>query len=300
MRLVVVVGLAVVAALVTAVGVVLTRSSDPARAAPPVRPLHGRPPLVIAPSTAVLKTLPAGDVRVRVARLLRADDDAHRLETIAGLKQLPQKPVVTMALGLAELWAGDVNQAERYLQQTRQLDPYGYYGTKADNLLHINQELPGYPPWIGPPQKAEKSVAALRERTRLHPDDEAAWLDLASAIETPDRLGAARAARQAAVVAPDDPDAAIASLVLGFSKDRPMTTLDGLRQIVAAHPASSSARLHLGIVYHWLKDDNDAQAQFRQVVTTDRHSYYGRVALLFSQCLQNPSACVKAFRLAGS
>ena len=224
---------------------------------------------------------------------MRRDDDAsRRAESIAALKALPQdEPVVSMALGLAQLWAGDATAAQASLERAKALDPYGYYGTNADNLLHLN-EAPGYPPWLTTDRPAGVSVADLRARTKAHPDDAQAWLALAAALENRDRLGAIAAAKRAFDLDPGDPSARIAVTVLPFDKDKPGDALAGLMRVLQASPdADAEVRVHVGLVFFWMKDETDAAAQFRQVLTDDPHGIYAQVAGVFTKCIETPASC---------
>jgi hypothetical protein len=102
-RLVLVAVVALVAGAVAAAAVIATRGGGGGPASAPPRPLAGRPPLVLqlpGPSVghgnaavyaAAQKRLPAGDVRLRVARVIMAYDPAHRGRTVAALERLPQR-----------------------------------------------------------------------------------------------------------------------------------------------------------------------------------------------------------------
>ena len=291
------VAVAAVAGLITGGIVLVTRGGGDGDGAAPVRakPLTGTPPLVIDVGAKDMRRLPADDLRRRVAAIIGRDDESRRVESIAALKALPQEePVVAMALGLAQLWAGDATAAQATLERVKQLDAYGYYGTNADNLLHLN-EVPGYPPWLTTARPADASVAELRARTRAHPDDPRAWLGLAAALENRDRLGAIAAAKHAFALDPGDPSARIAVTVLPFDKDNPGTALSGLMRVLQASPdADAEVRVHVGLVFFWMKDETDAAAQFRQVLADDPHGIYAQVAGVFSKCIETPDSCTGA------
>jgi tetratricopeptide (TPR) repeat protein len=294
-RVALVVAVAAVAGLVTGGIVLVTRGGDDGGAAPASKPLTGTPPLVIDVGAKELRQLPADDLRRRVAAIVGRDDQSRRAESIAALKALPQdEPVVSLALGLAQLWAGDATAAQASLERVKQLDAYGYYGTNADNLLHLN-EAPGYPPWLTTARPAGVSVADLRARTKAHPDDAQAWLALAAALENRDRLAAIAAARRAFDIDPGDPSARIAVTVLPFDKDNPGNVLAGLMRVLQASPdADAEVRVHVGLVFFWMKDTTDAAAQFRQVLTDDPHGIYAQVAGVFSRCIETPASCTGA------
>jgi tetratricopeptide (TPR) repeat protein len=294
-RVALVVGLAALAGLVTGGVVLVTRGGGDGgggAAAGSPKPLTGTPPLVIDVKPAALRRLPADDLRRRVAAIIRRDDESRRAESIAALRALPQdEPVVGMALGLAQLWAGDSAAAAATLQRVKKLDGYGYYGTNADNLLHLN-EAPGYPPWLltGAPQGA--SVSELRARTRAHPRDADAWLALAAALENPDRAAAFAAAKRAFALDPNDVSARIAVTVLPFDKDNPGAALSGLMRILQSSPADDAEiRVHVGLVFFWMRDEQDAAAQFRQVLNDAPTGVYAQVAGVFTRCIDTPSSC---------
>ena len=297
-------GVAAVAGLATGGIVLVTRGGGDgggATAAKP-KPLEGTPPLVIDLKPAALRRLPADDVRRQVAAIMRRDDDAsRRAASIAALQALPQdEPVVGMALGLAQLWAGNAAAAEATLKRVKLLDPYGYYGTNADNLLHLN-EVPGYPPWLTTARPAGASVADLKARTQARPNDPAAWLALAAALEQRDRGGAIVAARKAFALDPSDVSARVAVTVLPFDKDQPGDALAGLMRVLQSTPgADAEVRVHVGLVFFWMKDDTDAAAQFRQVLADDPHGLYAQVAGVFSRCIENPTSCTSAKTVPGT
>jgi tetratricopeptide (TPR) repeat protein len=290
-----VLGVAAVAGLATGGIVLVTRGGgDSGGGAAPAKskPLQGTPPLVIDLKPAALRRLPADDVRLRVASIMRRDDESRRAASIAALQALPQdEPVVGMSLGLAQLWAGKAAAAEATLKRVKVLDPYGYYGTNADNLLHLN-EVPGYPPWLTTARPAGASVADLKARTQARPTDPAAWLALAAALEQRDRSGAIVAARKAFALDPSDVSARVAVTVLPFDKDQPGDALAGLMRVLQSTPgADAEVRVHVGLVFFWMKDDTDAAAQFRQVLADDPHGLYAQVAGVFSRCIENPASC---------
>jgi tetratricopeptide (TPR) repeat protein len=295
-RIALVVGAAAVAGLATGGIVLVTRDGGGGGDGPAARakPLTGTPPLVVDVKPATLRRLPADDLRRRVAAIIRRDDESRRAESIAALQALPQdEPVVGMALGLAQLWAGDPAAAEVALKRVKELDPYGYYGTNADNLLHLN-EAPGYPPWLTTARPEGASIAQLKARTQSRPDDPDAWLALAAALEQHDRGGAITAARKAFALDPGDVSARVAVTVLPFDKDNPGAALAGLMRVLQASPgADAEVRVHVGLVFFWMRDETDAAAQFRQVLAEDTHGLYAQVAGVFSRCIENPTSCAK-------
>jgi tetratricopeptide (TPR) repeat protein len=306
-RLILVAVVALVAGGVAAAAVIATRGGSSGPATTAVQRLAGQPPLVLqlpggavgkgnaAVYAAARRRLPAGDVRLSVARAIMAYDPAHRGRTVAALERLPQNnPAVVFALGMAQLWAGDSKAAEGSLERVKQLDPYGYYGTNADNLLHLNREVTGYPPYF-PPSAPRGSLKSLRAAVAAHPESAAAWLAVASALQRSDRLAAAQAARKAAALDPNGVSEQVALAILGFDKDRPMDSLQPLLTLTSQPGVQGNpeVRFHLGILYFWLKDGQDAAAQFRQVVQDAPGSRYAQVARVFETCIQSKAECTR-------
>jgi tetratricopeptide (TPR) repeat protein len=306
-RLVLVAIVALVAGIAAAAAVIATHGGGGGPATAPPRPLAGRPPLVLqlpgpaagrgnaAVYAAARNRLPAGDVRLQVARAIMAYDPAHRGRTVTALERLPQRnPAVAFALGMAQLWAGQPKAAEATLERVKRLDPYGYYGTNADNVLTLGREVGGYPLYF-PPSTPHGSLKSLRAATVAHPSSAAAWLSLAVALERSDRLAAIQAARKAAALEPNGVSEQVAVAVLGFDKERPMGALQAL-QTLTSQPGvqqNPEARFHLGLIYFWLRDRQDAAAQFRQVVQDAPGSGYAQVAHVFESCIDNKAECTR-------
>jgi tetratricopeptide (TPR) repeat protein len=306
-RLILVAAVALVAGGIAAAAVIATRGGGSGQTTATARPLSGRPPLVLqlpgpgvvrgnaAVYAAAQKRLPAGDVRLEVARAIMAYDPAHRGRTVAALERLPQDdPAVAFALGMAQLWAGDAKAAEATLERVKRLDPYGYYGTNADNILHLGREAPGYPPYF-PPSSPRGSVRALRAQVAVHPTSATAWLALAVRLERSDRLAAEKAARKALQLDPNGVSEQVAAAMLGFNKDRPMTSLQTLMTLTSQPGLQQNpeVRFHLGVLYFWLRDGQDAAAQFRQVVQDAPGSGYAQVAHVFETCIDDKAACTR-------
>lgn len=306
-RLILVAVVALVAGGVAAAAVIATRGGGGGPETAAARPLSGRPPLVLelpgpavargnaAVYAAAQKRLLAGDVRLDVARAVMAYDPAHRGRTVAALERLPQdNPAVTFALGMAQLWAGQPKAAEATLERVKQLDPYGFYGTNADNILHINREVRGYPPYF-PPSAPRGSLKALRAKVAAHPTNAAAWLALAVRLERSDRLAAQKAAIKAAALDPNGVSEQVAKAILGFDKDRPMDSLQTLMTLTSQPGVQQNpeVRFHLGVLYFWLMDGQDAAAQFRQVVQDAPGSGYAQVAHVFEACIDDKAECTR-------
>jgi tetratricopeptide (TPR) repeat protein len=300
-------GLAVVAG--AGVAGAVAWSSHGGSSAPAVtgRPFTTPPPVAIrlpgAPvsfddAAAVLRAararLPAGDPAIAVARIM-AGYPRDRTAAIAALQRLPQsQPVVTFNLGVARYWNGDLTGATRSFEATRRLDPYGFYGSRADGLLFRGQELPGYPPYVSPvAQRAP--LGTLQAAVRAHPGSAEAWLQLAAALGQSQRIGARldaiRAARRALALDPTGIDPRVAVAVLSFDKGNPAATMGLLGPMAANEPTNAEIRFHMGMVLFWIKQFDDAAAQMRQVLADAPGPPYAPVARVFERCLTSRTSC---------
>jgi Flp pilus assembly protein TadD len=257
------------------------------------RHFTGTPPLVLQLPGPALPThagadsyldaarsrLPAGDVRVAVAQAVAGYQRAGIDTTLTRLDALSQDdPAVLTNTGLVELWSGRCRAAEATLRRARAADPYGFYGTSADNTLHAADMLPNYPLYIAGPGAVQGSPAMLRRRLRRHPDDAGAWLGLAYAEQRSDHADALAAARRALALDPTGVDPRVAVAVLGFQKDNPSASFSVLGPLVQQTEDPSEIRFHLGMMLYWMRQSTDAEAQWRQVAQDSPGSVWGRTA----------------------
>jgi len=303
-RLVLLAVAAIVAGAAVA-GVIVWQSRGGSQAPPPAvaQPLSGRPPVVLqmpgkpvsashprAVLAAAVSRLPAGDLRIAVARAMAGYSAATRESTLAALRRLPRNsPVVAFNLGVAELWAGQPAAATLELKRVRVLDPYGYYGTNADNLLHPD-EVRGYPPYVYPGPAPTGSPARLEAAARAHPSA-ARWLKTAVRVEAVNRLQAIADARRALALDPVGIAPQVATAVLGFQKDNPMAAITTLTQLAGNDPDNTEVRFHLGLLYFWIRSGGDAAAQMRLVRSDAPQGPYATLAQVFEQCIPDPAHC---------
>src|SRR5579862_1846068 len=293
-RIAVLVAVAVVSG--TGVGVAATVSrgdhvAAPATARIPCPKVTGAPPLVLdlpgnrpnSISDAVLaeyarSRLPHTDLRVRVADAIVKYPTVGAAATVAALRRLPQdQPVVVTNLGLTDLWSCRLKAAVANLDAAKRLDPYGYYGTRADTALHPGQRE-GYPFYLPPVTEPKRTLRQLRAAVAASPGSPGPLLALAYAIQFADRSAAITAARAALRLDPHgvDPQAAVA--VLTYDKDSPQAAIAALQTLAANHPNDPEASFDLGLVETWDCDTHDAEAQFAQIVRADAHSVYSAFA----------------------
>jgi hypothetical protein len=303
-RLALLAAAAIVAGGVVA-GIIVWQSRGGSQAPPQAvaHPLAGKPPVVIrmpgrpvpashprAVLAAAVSRLPAGDVRIAVARAMVGYSAATRQSTLAALGRLPRNdPAVAFNLGVAELWAGRPAAATLELKRVRVLDPYGYYGTNADNLLHPD-EVRGYPPYVYPGPAPQGSPAQLEAAARAHPSA-TRWLKAAVRVEAVNRLQAIADAKRALALDPVGLAPQVASAVLGFQKDNPMASITTLTQLAGNDPKNTEVRFHLGLLYFWIRSGGDAAAQMRLVRADAPKGPYATLAQVFEQCIPDPGHC---------
>jgi tetratricopeptide (TPR) repeat protein len=291
-----------IAALAAGAWVVIDSSSGSASAEASDKPLKGNPPLVLdlpgkptdgsteAQLKAAERRLPADDVRVAVAQAIAGYAAGDAQATIDALRKLPQDDaVVAFHLGIAELWAGDPKDAQAALRHAKQLDPYGFYGERADNALHYNMPR-GYP-WYFPPSspKQRPSPAKLRAEVKANPGDSAAWLELAVAIEQQHRLAAIAAARKAVEASPTAVSPRVALAVLTFDKDRPATSMGQLGPMLQQDENNTGIRFHVGLLSLWIGLTTQALGEFRQVLREDPNGPYAKLSQSFIDRLDTSS-----------
>ncbi len=295
-----VLGVALAAGVAAAAAVVVFTGGggqDPAVVPSKTTPFSGSPPLKIelpggdvkgtrAQVQAAQRELPAGDVRIAVARAIAGYSTAGAAATLADLRALPQdEPVVSLHLGLAELWSGEQAAGVAELKRTRTLDPHGFYGSLADNTLHTEQR-PDYPIYIPPPAvPSGDDVKQLRTLAARQPNRSDVWLALAYLLQRSDHAEAIADARKALELDPTGISPRVAVAVIGYSKDDPTASFAVLGPLTQQASDTSEIRFHLGELLFWLKQDTDAEAQWRQVVQDSPTSVYGRTAAQLMQTL---------------
>ena len=218
-------------------------------------------------------------------------DDAE--QTIGALRALdPAQPVVAFHLGLAELWSGDCAAAQTTLERVKRIDPYGYYGERADNALHPGM-VRGYPLYFPSISYGTATLAQRRAAVRRTPGDPAAWMALAVMLEQQHRAEAISAVRHAIDDAPTDVSPRVAFAVLSFDKDSPGVSFGQLGRLLQQAPDNTEIRFHVGLLAFWLKLYDRAVGEFQQVDRADPNGPYAGLATEFARCvsaLQNGHA----------
>ncbi len=229
------------------------------------------------------------DPRGDVARALAGYDPADPAATIDALAALadarPDDAFARFSLGVALLWSGRRADAEAELRAVRDADAEAFYGIAADDLMHPG--LPsGYPPFIPARESGSEDPAVLAERAAARPDDARAQVAHAAALMAEGRRREAIEAFDAALLAdPGLVEARVGRLVAGFSKDRPESAFGQLGPLVRDHPDDPSPRLHLALLLLWLRDQDTARAQLRQVAEQHPGTRLGDAAQRFLDAL---------------
>ena len=66
--------------------------------------------------------------------------------------------------------------------------------------------------------------------------------------------------------------------VLAFDKDRPAAAFSVLGPLVQQTQDPTEIRFHLGMMLYWMRQNTDAEAQWRQVEQDSPSSIWGRTA----------------------
>jgi Flp pilus assembly protein TadD len=303
---------AIAGVLVVAVavfGALALRDPSPAAAPRSSAPLSGSPPLVLdlpakpsggladlaavgnnlragrtAGAEAALvrarRTLGAGDLRVQVAGALvhyRRGDPNTAIGVLRALASNDDRaPVPALHLGLALLWAGQRGEATSELEQTRLIDPDGFYGSTADDVLHPSYRK-GYPLWLSS-QPVSGSLAEVRARAAKAPRSLRAQLGYAYSLQFQSRTRARVVAERALALDATNIDAQVAVIVLGFDKDQPAQAVGRLAQLMRSRPDAPSPRFHFGELLSWIGQQAEAKKQYRQALALDPSGLIGRFA----------------------
>ena len=95
------------------------------------------------------------------------------------------------------------------------------------------------------------------------------------------RADARAAAEQAVADDPNEIDAQVAAIVLGYDKDSPATAVGALGMLIKNDPQAASPVMHLGLLLLWIKRTALARQEFSKAVKLDPSGRIGRVAKAF-------------------
>ena len=226
------------------------------------------------------RTLGEGDLRIGAMRASLAfrSRPGAALNTLQTLfDDHRESAFISLQLGLALLIADQVPASTVQLQQARSLDADGFYGGKADDVLHLEIRS-GYPVWVSSAGLPRGGLAALRARATADASSAAAQLAYAQALQASSRSRALVAAQRAAGVSPSDLEAKVATAVIGFEKDHPELSTGALGELAKANPASATVQFHLGEVLSWLGRKAAADRRYRRAAALDPGGTIGTIA----------------------
>jgi tetratricopeptide (TPR) repeat protein len=198
----------------------------------------------------------------------------------------PDNSLVLLNLGLARYWSGDNSGAVEAWTDAYEAQPDTQSSLTADRLLHPNtpQGIPVFVPSFTPPglhaktaagQLAELAAAARRRDVR-------ARLAYGIALQRVGReVSAERAYQAAAKVAPNDPEPLVAEAVARFSRSQPARAFSRLGPLAKRFPHAPTVRFHLGLLLAYSGDIADARKQFRKAVAIDSSDPLAREAARF-------------------
>ena len=157
--------------------------------------------------------------------------------------------MVAFNLGRRRAVGGRPKAAQADLRHAKQLDPYGFYGERADNALHYNMPR-GYPivlpAELAAPQRP--SVAELRVAGRGRPRRLGRLAAAGGALERAHRVEAIEAARKAVEASPTAVSPRVALAVLTFDKDHPATSMGQLGPLLQQQEGNTEIRFHVGLL----------------------------------------------------
>jgi Flp pilus assembly protein TadD len=121
-------------------------------------------------------------------------------------------------------------------------------------------------------------VKQLRRLAARQPNRSDVWLALAYQLQRTNHVEALADARKALELDPTGVSPRVAVAVLAYSKDDPSVAFAVLGPLTQQASDTTEIRFHLGELLFWLKQDTDAEAQWRQVEQDSPDSLYGRTA----------------------
>lgn len=250
-RVWIIVVVAALAAAGTAVGVTLATRNDVHRQvgkAPPFVPDPSARPEVAQQVREALQAWPAGTVR--------------RLRILAA--RYPGSALVRLELGLALAFSGQQADATRAWREAERVQPDSPSAVRAQDLRYPSS-APGLPPFVPSFTRATGPV-------------EARLLRGAGYQQALRPVSAEREFREAARLAPDDPEALTALAVGLYDKDRPALAFSRLGPLARRFPRAQTVRFHLGLLLIYFGDLARARRELAQAHAEGPRTLLGRRA----------------------
>ena len=192
-----------------------------------------------------------------------------RLRTLASTN--PESGLARLHLGFALFWERRDAAALRAWREVGALEPDTPWALRAENLLH--PDMPRGRPIFVPSQELPESLLAqplavqlweLEARAR----DEGSSQDWIAYGVTLQRAGRSISARdafeQAALVAPDDPQARTAAAIGRFEKDDPAAAFAILGPLSAQFPDAPVVTYYLALLLLWIGELANARTQLEE------------------------------------
>jgi tetratricopeptide (TPR) repeat protein len=289
-----VVGVASVAAAAVTVGAVALQSDRSETAAETVERPAGAPPLMLDLG---VRADPEAVALRRAARLY--DDDRRdaaaaifeRYDSLEGrigrafaawpdgtirelqdlVREEPDRALAHLNLGFALFWDGRREEAVEQWRAAKRVEPDSLAAVRADDLLHPNfaSGLPHFVSTVEPPADVA-ALPAAEQVDRLRRDATGGSLDakLLYGIAL-QRLGRPLSARhvfdEAVRADPGSVEAKVAAAVARFDKAKPEAAFSRLGPLARRHPRHPSVRFHLGLMLLWIGNVEEAERQLRLV-----------------------------------
>ncbi|HEX9351526.1 MAG TPA: hypothetical protein VF877_09670 [Gaiellaceae bacterium] len=184
------------------------------------------------------------------------DDSLARLERLA--RRHSKSSFVLLHLGFARLWTGHADAAGSAWEEAVRAEPDSAAAQRADDVLH--PKFPAGQPFFVPSFASPASLsrlspprqlAALERRARGR-DVRAKLLYGVALQRLGHRISARRTYDAAARIAPGDPEARVAAVVVRFDKSRPAAAFSRLGPLTQRFPRAQTVRFHLGLLLFWL------------------------------------------------
>lgn len=294
---------AVIASAIVVVGVLATRGHIPGSA----KPRSGHPPLSLAlgdradreareldraqrlyaaknydAAAAIFNRYSSLEAQVGTALASWPSGSIQRLETLAAAH--PRSALVALHLGLAYYWDRREDDALGQWRSAVNRQPDTPYAVRAGDFLHPRYApgLPRFVPSFQPPLRIRalpgpQQVAALRAdaaRGGAH-----AKILYGTALQQLGRpLSAERQFEAAVRLAPNDPDARVATAVGRFDKASPAVAFGKLGPLTQVFPQAQTVRFHLGLLLLWSAQVEEARKQLQRARNEDPTSLLGKQA----------------------
>lgn len=203
--------------------------------------------------------------RVGAAFARWPDGTLDQLNRLAGLH--PESAVVQLHLGLALYWAGEAGATDAWRTAAR-VEPDTLYAVTADTLLfpRFAPKLPVFVPSTPLPSGFERRSRAeqLHQLELGAKESVDGRLHYGAALQgLGHQLSAEKVFREAATLAPADPEAQVAAAVGRFDKAAPVKAFSRLGPLSKRFPHAATVRFHLGLLLLWSGSLTEAKRQFR-------------------------------------